>query len=53
MKRGYTPHAYKMLTTVQLFHGIERFYRAGYIGNLVQSWIPALDGVEAKFQAGI
>lgn len=35
-----------------LFHGIERFYRSGYVGNLVPSWIPALDGVEAKLQAG-
>lgn len=36
----------------QVFHGIERFYRAGYVTNLVQSWIPALDGVEAKLLAG-
>ena len=26
---------------------------SGYIGNLVQSWIPALDGVEAELEAGI
>ena len=36
----------------QLFHGIERFFRTGYAANLVQSWIPALDGVEAKLQTG-
>ncbi|HEX5691123.1 MAG TPA: methyltransferase domain-containing protein [Roseiflexaceae bacterium] len=36
----------------QLFHGIERFFGAGYAANLVQSWIPALDGVEAKLHAG-
>jgi 2-polyprenyl-3-methyl-5-hydroxy-6-metoxy-1,4-benzoquinol methylase len=36
-----------------LFHGIERFFRAGYIGNLVQHWLPALDGVEAKLRDGI
>lgn len=36
----------------ELFHGIERFFRSGYIGNLVQSWLPALDGVEAKLHAG-
>jgi SAM-dependent methyltransferase len=36
----------------ELFHGIERFFRSGYIGNLVQNWIPALDGVEAKLRAG-
>jgi SAM-dependent methyltransferase len=36
----------------ELFHGIERFFRSGYIGNLVQTWIPALDGVEAKLRSG-
>jgi SAM-dependent methyltransferase len=36
----------------ELFHGIERFFRSGYIGNLVQAWIPALDGVEAKLRSG-
>lgn len=35
-----------------LFEGTERFFRAGYIGNLVQSWLPALDGVVAKLEAG-
>ena len=35
-----------------LFEGTERFFRAGYIGNLVGSWIPALDGVQAKLAAG-
>jgi SAM-dependent methyltransferase len=35
-----------------LFEGCERFFRPGYRSNLVQSWIPALDGVEAKLQAG-
>ncbi|HXJ36031.1 MAG TPA: class I SAM-dependent methyltransferase [Candidatus Eisenbacteria bacterium] len=37
---------------VDLFCGTERFFRAGYNANLVASWIPALDGVEAKLQAG-
>ena len=36
-----------------LFHGIERFFRSSYVGHLVQDWIPALDGVEAKLRAGI
>ncbi len=36
----------------QLFHGIERFFRSSYVGNLVQSWIPALDGIEEKLKAG-
>ncbi len=35
-----------------LFVGTERFFKAGYVGNLVQSWIPALDGVQAKLEAG-
>jgi SAM-dependent methyltransferase len=35
-----------------LFHGTERFFRPGYNANLVTAWIPALDGVEAKLQAG-
>jgi SAM-dependent methyltransferase len=35
-----------------LFTGTERFFRAGYIGNLMQAWIPALDGVQAKLAAG-
>jgi len=36
-----------------LFHGIARFFRAGYLGNLVDQWIPALDGVQARLEAGI
>jgi SAM-dependent methyltransferase len=35
-----------------VFHGVERFYRSSYVGNLVQSWIPSLDGAEAKLRAG-
>jgi SAM-dependent methyltransferase len=35
-----------------LFHGVERFFSSGYTANLVQSWIPALEGVEAKLRAG-
>jgi SAM-dependent methyltransferase len=35
-----------------LFTGTERFFRAGYIANLTTAWIPALDGVEEKLQAG-
>jgi len=36
-----------------VFHGCGRFYRAGYIGNLIQQWIPALDGIEARLKSGI
>ncbi|MBV9604388.1 MAG: class I SAM-dependent methyltransferase [Solirubrobacterales bacterium] len=35
-----------------LFTGTERFFRPGYSANLVSSWIPALDGVEAKLRLG-
>jgi SAM-dependent methyltransferase len=35
-----------------LFHGTERLFKPGYLGNLVASWIPTLDGVEAKLRAG-
>ncbi len=36
----------------RLFSGTERFFRPNYRGNLVSSWIPALEGVEAKLKAG-
>ncbi len=35
-----------------LFEGTERFFRPYYNANLVSSWIPALDGVEAKLKKG-
>ena len=35
-----------------LFRATERFFRPGYNANLVSSWIPALDGVEARLEAG-
>ncbi len=35
-----------------VFVGCEQFFRPGYHANLVPSWIPALDGVEAKLQSG-
>src|SRR6476619_5036346 len=35
-----------------LFIGTERFFRPGYTAHLVSSWIPALDGVQAKLEAG-
>ena len=33
--------------------GVAAFYRNGYRANLVPQWLPALDGVVAKLQAGI
>jgi ubiquinone/menaquinone biosynthesis C-methylase UbiE len=35
-----------------VFVGCEQFFRPGYIANLVPSWIPSLDGVDAKLRAG-
>ena len=35
-----------------LFAGTERFFRPGYAANLITAWIPALDGVTAKLEAG-
>jgi SAM-dependent methyltransferase len=32
--------------------GCERFFRPGYLNHLASTWIPALDGVEAKLGAG-
>jgi SAM-dependent methyltransferase len=35
-----------------VFHGCENFFRPGYAANLVSSWIPALNGVKEKLEAG-
>lgn len=34
-----------------LFHGTERLFKPGYVGNLTSSWIPALDGVHDKLSS--
>jgi SAM-dependent methyltransferase len=36
----------------RLFEGTERFFRPGYAVNLVPTWIPALEGVQAKLEKG-
>jgi 2-polyprenyl-3-methyl-5-hydroxy-6-metoxy-1,4-benzoquinol methylase len=36
----------------EMFVGTERFFRASYVGNLISSWLPALDGVVAKLEKG-
>lgn len=36
----------------RLFHGTERFFKPGYRAHLVEEWIPALDGVKEKLEAG-
>jgi len=35
-----------------LFCATGAFFRPGYVNNIVQSWIPALEGVEAKLRSG-
>ena len=35
-----------------LFVGTERFFKPGYVANLVDTWLPALHGVVPKLQAG-
>jgi len=35
-----------------LFTGTERFFRPNYRAHLINEWIPALEGVEAKLKAG-
>ena len=35
-----------------LYEGTERFFRPSYSAHLVNEWIPALDGVEAKLKTG-
>ncbi len=35
-----------------LFQGTERFFRPGYAAHLVNEWLPSLDGVVPKLQAG-
>jgi SAM-dependent methyltransferase len=35
-----------------LFCATGAFFRPGYVNNIVQNWLPALDGVEAKLKAG-
>lgn len=35
-----------------LYEGTERFFRPGYLASLVESWLPALDGVVDKLKQG-
>ncbi|HKY04896.1 MAG TPA: class I SAM-dependent methyltransferase [Blastocatellia bacterium] len=35
-----------------LFRGTEMFFRPGYAANLINSWVPSLNGVEEKLKAG-
>jgi 2-polyprenyl-3-methyl-5-hydroxy-6-metoxy-1,4-benzoquinol methylase len=35
-----------------VYEGCERFFRPGYAMNLVSQWIPALEGVKTRLEAG-
>jgi SAM-dependent methyltransferase len=35
-----------------VFAGCERFFRPGYVASLLPAWLPALDGVVGKLEAG-
>lgn len=35
-----------------VFHGCEKFFRPGYAANLVSSWLPSLEGMMARLEAG-
>jgi 2-polyprenyl-3-methyl-5-hydroxy-6-metoxy-1,4-benzoquinol methylase len=35
-----------------LFQGTERFFKPSYIGNLIQNWLPAVEGAVEKLNAG-
>jgi 2-polyprenyl-3-methyl-5-hydroxy-6-metoxy-1,4-benzoquinol methylase len=35
-----------------LFCAVGAFFRPGYVSNIVQSWLPSLDGVMPKLEAG-
>src|SRR5262249_17618570 len=35
-----------------VFAGTERFFRPAYVTHLVRSWIPSLEGVEARLHSG-
>jgi SAM-dependent methyltransferase len=35
-----------------MFEGVARFFKPGYLANLVDAWLPALDGVIRKLEVG-
>ncbi|MFI5264433.1 MAG: class I SAM-dependent methyltransferase [Candidatus Kapaibacterium sp.] len=36
-----------------LFEGTERFFRPSYVGNLLSTWFPAVDGIVDRLKKGI
>jgi SAM-dependent methyltransferase len=35
-----------------VIHGCEKFFKAGYVANLMAAWIPSLEGVKEKLEGG-
>ena len=35
----------------ELYHAVERLFRPAYAANLVQAWIPAFDGLDARLRS--
>jgi len=35
-----------------LFCAVGAFFRPGYVNNIIQAWLPALDGVQSKLETG-
>jgi 2-polyprenyl-3-methyl-5-hydroxy-6-metoxy-1,4-benzoquinol methylase len=48
MDRGFGWHEHH----ADLFNGTRKFFRPGYIAHLVGSWLPSLQGVVPKLEAG-
>jgi 2-polyprenyl-3-methyl-5-hydroxy-6-metoxy-1,4-benzoquinol methylase len=36
-----------------LFQGTERFFKPSYIGNLLETWLPAITGINVRLKEGI
>ena len=36
-----------------VIHGCEKFFKSGYVANLMSAWIPSLEGMKQKLEKGI
>ena len=36
-----------------VIHGCEKFFKSGYVANLLTAWIPSLEGVQPKLEKGV
>src|SRR6201988_1661313 len=35
-----------------VIHGCEKFFKSGYVANLMSAWIPSLEGMKEKLEKG-